>query len=213
MSLKSHITNVAVDLFSRNGIKRVSMDDVARKANVSKRTLYDFFRDKEALLIESLNSVNQPFLDYFQMLEKQGETALNVFLLFNDKLSESAIWWCDEFIEDIYRYPAALHVFKEEKRFYLNKVVELLRRGEKEAVFMSDINYDIISIMIQSQLNKLEPPNTFAKYTPEEVRNTMVYIFLRGIATDAGRKILDAFILKKRYRKVYISGEDISNEQ
>lgn len=209
MSLKSHIAAVAVDLFSRNGIKRVSMDDVARKANVSKRTLYDFFRDKEALLIDALDSVNKPLVDYFERLEQRCDTALDVFLLFNERLSESATWWCDGFIEDIHRYPEALRAFKEERQFFLDKVMVLLKRGEKESVFMKDVNYDIISIMMQMQMNKLEPPTAYAKYTNEEVRNTMLFIFLRGISTDFGRKILDGFILKKRYRKVYVSGEPL----
>jgi AcrR family transcriptional regulator len=182
------------------------MDDVARKANVSKRTLYDFFRDKESLLIEVLDYVNKPLIKYFEVLEERCDTALDIFLLFNEKLSECKVWWCDEFIGDINRYPEVLRVFLNEKRFFLTKVVELLKRGEKESLFMADINYDLISIMIQSQLNKLQPAPSFAEYTNDEVRNTVLFIFLRGIATAQGRDLLDTFMTKKRYKKTFVSG-------
>lgn len=127
MSLKDHITTVAINLFSRNGIKRVSMDDVARRANVSKRTLYDFFRDKESLLIEVLDKMREPFSEQIGLLEKRTDTALETILLFNEKLMENPIWLCDDFIEDIKRYPKAFQTLLEGKRVVLNKIIELLR--------------------------------------------------------------------------------------
>ena len=203
MPLKDHITTVATNLFSRNGIKRVSMDDVARRANVSKRTLYEFFNDKESLLIEVLNKLREPFTQYFDMLENNATTALETLLLFNDRLMEKPVWLCDNFFEDIVRYPNAFQVLMESKSRLLAKIIELLKRGEKEAVFMSDVNYDIISILAQQQLSKPEPSDVFTKYTHEEVHNTMFFIFLRGICTDYGREILEKFALKKKYKKEF----------
>ncbi|MDR2913843.1 MAG: TetR/AcrR family transcriptional regulator [Tannerella sp.] len=205
MSLKDHITTAAINLFSRNGIKRVSMDDVARKANVSKRTLYDFFRDKESLLIEVLDKIREPFSEQIGLFEKRSDTALEAMLLFNEKLMEKQTWLCDDFFEDIKRYPKAFQILLEGKRVFLNKIIELLKRGEKESVFMSDIDYDLISLMAQQQMSKpASSEGIFTKYTHEEVHNTIFFIFLRGISTDAGRDILDKFITKKRYKKGFI---------
>ena len=203
MPLKSNITTVATNLFSRNGIKRVSMDDVARKANVSKRTLYEFFKDKESLLIGVLDKVREPYVEYLDLVGKSEGTALDALLLFNEKIMEKPIWMCDDFFEDINRYPNALQEFLESKRKFLGKIIELLKRGEKESVFMSDINYDIISLMAQQQFSKTEPSPIFTKYTHEEVHNTMFFIFLRGICTESGREILDKFALKKKYEKEF----------
>ena len=200
MSLKTYIATSAASLFARNGIKRVSMDDVARKANVSKRTLYDFFKDKEALLIEVLNEVRKPFSEHFSALEKRPGTALEIMLLFNEKMIEKPTLLCDDFFEDIKRYPEALKVLLEGKRLFLEKVLELLKRGERERVFMSDINYDIISLLAQKQMRSPRTSDVYTKYTHEEVHNTLFFIFLRGICTDAGRDILDKFVVKKRYR-------------
>ena len=54
--IKEQIINTAFDLFSQYGIKSVSMDDVAKAAGISKRTLYESFEDKETLLIEGSRS-------------------------------------------------------------------------------------------------------------------------------------------------------------
>jgi AcrR family transcriptional regulator len=203
MSLKEHIQVTAADLFFRNGIKRVSMEDVARKANVSKRTLYDFFKDKEALLIGVLNKMHEPLFEYFESLEKGSYTALEMILLFNEKTMKKPIWLCEDFLEDIKRFPLAFQLMIDDKKQFLDKMIELLKRGEKESVFMSDINYDIISLLVHRQFSKcdsLDISEAFTKYTSEEIHNTVFYIFLRGICTDVGRDMVDKFVAKKRYR-------------
>lgn len=46
---KEQVMTTALDLFSQYGIKSVSMDDIARNIGISKRTIYEFFEDKETL--------------------------------------------------------------------------------------------------------------------------------------------------------------------
>jgi len=43
-------------LFYRKGVRAVSMDDVAEAANVTKMTVYQHFRSKEALLLDTLRA-------------------------------------------------------------------------------------------------------------------------------------------------------------
>lgn len=189
------------------------MDDVARKANVSKRTLYDFFKDKESLLIGALNKIREPYTEYIASTEDKSATALDVILLLNEKIMERQIWLCNAFFEDIKRYPEALRFMINAKMQFLNMVADLLKRGEKESVFMSDINYEIISIVVHTQFRKnesLDMAELFTRYTHEEVHNTLFFIFLRGICTDLGRDILNKFVAKKQHRKNSIHGQGIS---
>jgi len=178
------------------------MDDVSRKANVSKRTLYDVFDDKEALLIEVLIKMREPFNEEIILIEKMADTALDVILQFNEKMlaNPTMMMICDDFHEDIKRYPAAFDVILKSKHAAFDKIISLFRRGEQEAVFLSDINYDIISQMAQKQMSNTSPPEAFLKYSFEEVHNTMLFILLRGICTEAGRKILEKYTIKRKMR-------------
>ena len=203
MSLKDHITSTATLLFSRNGIKRVSMDEVARKANVSKRTLYDFFDDKEALLIAVLKKMHEPFFEHAKRMERQSETALGMILLLYEKIMEKPVWMCEYFWEDIKRFPTAIQNMKDGKYFFIKKLIELLKRGEKEAMFLSDVNYDLISLLAQQQFSKSEPSDLHKTYTPQEVHETIFFIFLRGICTNSGRDFLDKFMAKRIYKRNY----------
>ena len=47
---KEQIINSARKLFSKYGFKKVSMDEIAKEANVTKKTVYTYFESKEELL-------------------------------------------------------------------------------------------------------------------------------------------------------------------
>lgn len=49
MNKKEEVINAARDLFTKYGYKKVSMDEIAKEANVAKKTIYSYFSDKEAM--------------------------------------------------------------------------------------------------------------------------------------------------------------------
>ncbi|MCZ0210231.1 TetR/AcrR family transcriptional regulator [Streptomyces sp. UMAF16] len=56
------ILAAARDLFVHEGVDRVSMDAVAARAAVSKRTVYDYFGDKRRLFLAILSDVSESLL-------------------------------------------------------------------------------------------------------------------------------------------------------
>ena len=74
---EEQIIEVARELFHKFGFKKVSMDEIAREAGVTKKTIYHYFNSKEALLeyfiqeeiqnmktiIEEVESKNMDFFD------------------------------------------------------------------------------------------------------------------------------------------------------
>ena len=47
MTKKEVVIDTARELFSKYGYKKVSMDEIATNANVTKKTIYTYFKDKE----------------------------------------------------------------------------------------------------------------------------------------------------------------------
>src|SRR5438034_8217042 len=56
------ILDAALDEFSARGFAATRLDDVARRADVAKGTIYLHFRDKEALFQELIRSVLSPLV-------------------------------------------------------------------------------------------------------------------------------------------------------
>jgi len=82
---RARIIEGAYKLFRRQGYNRVSMDDIAAAASVTKRTLYHHFTSKDELL--------------GNVLESQHHLALNAFRTFGDRLSGSA----DEIVASMFK--------------------------------------------------------------------------------------------------------------
>lgn len=72
---RKRILESAYQLFRRRGFSRVSMDEIASAAKLTKRTLYHHFKSKDQLLAD--------------VLEAQHGLALQAFRTFGDRLSGS----------------------------------------------------------------------------------------------------------------------------
>lgn len=201
--LKNHITATALNLFSLNGIKKVSMTDVAQNSGVSKRTLYDFFENKEALLLEVLEVRDGYFRDYYKKLVDEDEyTALEILLLYNEKVMEKPVWFSQAFYDDIKRYPKAYESLIQANNNGLTEMILLLKKGVEEGMFLEEVNFDIIAFVAREHMSTPPPPmERFTKYTYAEVNETFFWVFMRGISTDEGRKTLEQYALKRQYKR------------
>jgi AcrR family transcriptional regulator len=72
---RKRILEAAYGLFRRHGFRRVTMDEIAAAAKLTKRTLYHHFESKDQLLAN--------------VLEAQHELAMHAFRTFGDKLAGS----------------------------------------------------------------------------------------------------------------------------
>jgi AcrR family transcriptional regulator len=84
---RRRILDTAYALFRRKGFTRVSMDDIASAAGLTKRTLYYHFESKDTLLAE--------------VLEAQHALALAAFRSFGDRLAGSPEAIIDTMFSDL----------------------------------------------------------------------------------------------------------------
>jgi AcrR family transcriptional regulator len=91
MTTKERILDAAAKLFYRDGVRAVSVDSIADKAGVTKRTLYYHFRSKDDLIAAYLAERDQPNLAAFQRWydEADGSVAERIEAIFRN-LAQSA---------------------------------------------------------------------------------------------------------------------------
>lgn len=77
MNKKEKVIETARRLFTEYGYKKVSMDEIARESNVTKKTIYTYFKDKESmfkyfideelkhmrLIVEKIKNSNDTFIN------------------------------------------------------------------------------------------------------------------------------------------------------
>ena len=84
---RGRILEAAYKLFRRQGYNRATMDDIAKGAELTKRTLYHHFNSKDQLLAD--------------VLESQHHLALQAFRTFGDNLSGSAETIVEAMFQDL----------------------------------------------------------------------------------------------------------------
>lgn len=84
------ILNAGFQLFFKRGYARVSMDDIAAKAGLTKRTLYYHFNSKDALVGAVLRGQNEQTLQQFQSwVDPLAQTPVE----FSDSLFGKLLLW------------------------------------------------------------------------------------------------------------------------
>ncbi len=93
--LREHILSVAKGVFLELGFERASMDEVARRAHTSKRSVYAHFESKEKLFLAVIELVRGLFLE---RLKLPGAYA--------SKPTEALVQFCGRYLEVLLYEPA-----------------------------------------------------------------------------------------------------------
>jgi AcrR family transcriptional regulator len=77
---KAQIIQAATEVFSKQGLANTRMDDIAAAANLSKGTLYLYYKSKEELTTAIIEQIFTPNLEYLQQIEADSSLSqLNAF--------------------------------------------------------------------------------------------------------------------------------------
>lgn len=80
--LRQRIVAIATDAFTKNGIRSVTMDEIASEVGISKRTLYETFEDKEELLVECVRNKEEENCMLGAKVVAESNNVLEVILHF-----------------------------------------------------------------------------------------------------------------------------------
>lgn len=72
MNKKEDVIKSARELFEQYGYKKVSMDEIAKKSNVTKKTIYTYFKDKNDLIKYFLYEEIQKMKNMIDEIEKEN---------------------------------------------------------------------------------------------------------------------------------------------
>lgn len=200
--LKKRIVLAAMNAFTTKGIKGVTMDDVASDLGISKRTLYETFKDKEELLIECVKLQEEEKEAFGAKAVAESSNVLEVILKFY-KLSIDIYQKINiRFFEDIRKYPKVNELIRQSREKNQCSVLAFFKNGVEQGIFRDDVNFEIVNILLREQMDFLHSAEIVRAYSFFEVYESIVFIFLRGISTETGQKILDEFIGNYRKQKM-----------
>jgi AcrR family transcriptional regulator len=199
-SLKTRILEAASDAFSQKGIKSVRMDDIAQSLNISKRTLYEIYENKEVLLFECLKTSKARAQEEMTFIAAQQNNVMDIILdIYRSKMSQLQKI-NPQFYSDLEKYPQLQSFLEEQHDKDRTKLKDFLRRGIEEGYFKGDINVDIIANVFDAINEYMMSHKLYTEFPLEQLFNNMLFVTIRGICTQKGVAVIDTFLTDSQNR-------------
>lgn len=197
MDLRDHILNEADKLFCQYGIKSVTMDDIAKHLGMSKKTIYQYFSDKNHLVVTLIN--NRLRAEEVQMAKNTCEAKNTVEEVWNaiTHIKEMFSKLNPVMFYDMQKYhPDAWNAFQKFRDEQLLKCIKgNLQKGINDGYYRSDINIDIVATMRIEQIDTIFNPNIFpaGKFDLAKVMIQLTEHYLYGICTVRGHQLINKY--------------------
>ncbi|NQU88258.1 MAG: TetR/AcrR family transcriptional regulator [Mariniphaga sp.] len=179
-------------LYLKHGIKSITMDDVAQEFGISKKTLYQFFKDKESLVEEVINYYMEN--PHFNLNDENNGNPIDRIFALRIHLASILRVYNNNLEFDLKKqYPALykkLHDFKRKK--ILNDNILNIEDGKKQGLFRKDIDTEFISkLNVGRMLLTMNPDHNIfdeSELASIEIFDKTIDYHLHGICTEKGLK-------------------------
>lgn len=197
MDYRQRITEEAANMFRTYGIRAVTMDMLANQLGISKRTIYEIFRDKDELLKGVLKWMAGKQQELIKQIFSESENVIEAIFILLDLMSEHFRKMSPAFKLDMEKYHNdILKAMRENDQmpYHLDNV-EMIRRGIKEGVFRNDIDIEVTNNCIYEVMKMSSENDTIGKGSlDKEVLIRDFYLnYLRGISTSKGLGLIDFY--------------------
>jgi AcrR family transcriptional regulator len=207
MDIKERIQEKARDLFMRFGIRSVSMDDIATQLGMSKKTIYQFFADKDELVDAVMDDNIRQTQEECQKCTFASANAIEEIFHTMEMIQEQFRNMNPMILYDLQKFHIRafqkLTVHKNE--FLLSIIRKNIEKGITEGLYRKNINADILSkfrlesMMIGFNMD-LFPPS---KYNLAEVTQDIIEHFLFGLATLEGHQLILKYQQERSKKEKY----------
>lgn len=194
---KEKILKGAEGLFTKYGIRSISMDDIARHLSVSKKTLYQHFADKDELVTIAMQTHMEEQKKIFDEIARRAENSIDELYQIAGCLRKHSEESNPSLLFDIQKFhPRAWNVWVDYKNnFIRGTVVRNLELGIKEGYFRPDINAEIIASLRLATIESCYDDRHFpkGKFSIMEIQAQVFEHFVFGLCTEKGKKLYQKY--------------------
>ncbi|MFT6970763.1 MAG: AcrR family transcriptional regulator [Roseivirga sp.] len=198
MEVRDNIVAKAGELYMQYGIRSVTMDDIASQLSISKKTIYQYFKDKSELV----NNVAEIHLkaegQRFTGLTELSENSVHELMLLSSCLRDSMREMKVNLMHELQKfYPKAWKMYEQFKGDVMKvSIIKVITRGQEEGYFRPQIDPELIAIMRIEQVQTFIIGNHFpkGKRSLEEVQMQLFDHFIHGLFTIEGHQLFNQYL-------------------
>ena len=207
MDNKERILVKAEEMFLQYGIRSISMDDIANSLGMSKKTLYQYFIDKDELVNEVVaQHVGRTENDCIHCRAAAKDAIDEIFLIMDrivDQLSNMNPMIL--FDMEKFHFKAYQWFLNYKQKFLLESIQNNIEWGIQDELYRPDINVDVMSkYRIESMMipfNISVFPSS--KYNLAAISQMIIENFTYGLATIKGHKLIQKYNEQRKQNLSY----------
>ncbi|MDP2386025.1 MAG: TetR/AcrR family transcriptional regulator [Bacteroidota bacterium] len=197
MEPEEKIIKGAEELFFRFGVRSVTMDDIAKHLGMSKKTIYQCYKDKDEMVFKLMQVQVQQHEEVFGGIQKNSTNVIEEVFEIMKEISSYLSRINPLLMYELQKYyPKAWALFKGLKENFIQKMVESsINGGKEQGIVRQDTDTKILSRLRMEEVEMAFNPAVYPpdKFNHVEVQMALTEHFLYGICTLKGHKLINKY--------------------
>jgi len=196
--MKAKIIETATSLFLNLGFKSVTMDDIAEKMAISKKTIYTHFENKTELVEASSLLIFEQISKIITQIEAEKVNPIEETFKIKEIISH---YLKGEKTSPEYQlkkyYPKIYAMLDIKKKEIINTCFkDSIARGIADGLFRAGLNIDMISKFYYLCITGIKQDELFINDSLNDVMQAYLEYHIRAIATEKGIQTLNTILAK-----------------
>ena len=195
--MENRILFKARDLMLRNGVKHVTMDDIANQLGMSKKTIYQFYKDKDALVMAVVNFELEEQSSKCQRTQDTADNAVHEMFMLLEDIQQMFKNMNPMTMNEIAKYyPEAFARIQNHKDEFMHQIIKTnLIKGIEQGVYRKEIDPEILSIYrLETSFVPFNPQlYPFSKFDIGKVTLQIIENFIYGVMSLKGIELMEKY--------------------
>lgn len=195
---RERIVQGAEELFMKYGIKSITMDEIAAHLSMSKKTIYQCFKDKDELVCEVCDIHMRHEIEEMNRIVDESSNAIEEIFKMSIFIRDMSSKMNPSVLFDLRKYhPKAWAIYEEHKQECMHgSIIRNLQHGKDEGYYRADINVEILGRLRMQQVEWGLDPTVFpsSSYTLYEIQAQLFTHFLFGVITPSGWELFQQYV-------------------
>jgi AcrR family transcriptional regulator len=195
--MENRILFKARDLMTRHGVKHVTMDDIATQLGISKKTIYQFYKDKDALVMAVVNFELEEQALKCQRTQDNADNAVHEMFMILEDIQQMFKSMNPTTMNELAKYyPEAFLRIQTHKDVFMHKIIKTnMIKGIEQGLYRKEIDPEILAIYRLE--TSFVPFNTqlypFSKFDIGKVTLQIIENFIYGVMSIKGIELMEKY--------------------
>jgi len=197
MSSEEKILKGAEELFFKYGVRSVTMDDIAKNLGMSKKTIYQYYKEKDEIVYKLMQSHMEKNREQFQAIAESSTNIVEETFGLMKEMAQLLSKTNPLLLYELQRYyPQTWKLIKDFKESCVQSMLERsMLEAQKQGLVREDVNVRMMALLRMEETEMPFNPAIFPadKFSIVDVQLALTEHFLYGICTLKGHKLINKY--------------------